>query len=142
MLKIKKKLYIVKNILFIIQFYFVFSMLSNILQVKYVNIFFIILYSIYVIRILFEILSKKRGYKEELVYNLMQICTFIYIGLLWYKMYYENALVTLNNMRYFQINYTIISVLLIFLLVYSFIGIDKVDSKGEKNEGRIKTTTK
>ena len=142
MLKIKKNLYIVKNILFIIQFYFVFSMLSNILQVKYVNIFFIILYSIYVIRILFEILSKKRGYKEELVYNLMQICTFIYIGLLWYKMYYENALVTLNNMRYFQINYTIISVLLIFLLVYSFIGIDKVDSKGEKNEGRIKTTTK
>ena len=117
----KKVLYIIRIILFLLQFYLVFSMLNNILQIGLVGYIFMLLYFIYIIKIITELLSKKKSYQKDFVYNFMQIGFAFYLLVIFLKVYFEKIVVIGSTMGYFNINYIILSLLMTFILIYSIL---------------------
>ncbi len=121
----KKVIFIIRMVFFILQFYGIYLSLNVILQVKIVGYVFLCLYLIYSIKIILEWLSKNDIYKEDLIYNFMQVGMHFYMFILIYRIWREYMVVMTSTMKYFQINYTIMSILLIFILIYSFLELDK-----------------
>ena len=68
-----------------------------------------------------ELLSKKKRYQTDIVYNFLQMGLFIYILIVTFKIYYEKILVTASTRNYLFTNYVILSLLIIFILLYTFI---------------------
>lgn len=66
-------------------------------------------------------MSKKDIYKDDIIYNLMQIGLSLYILVMFYRINYSAAVVVKETMHYFMINYGIMSILMIFIILYSFI---------------------
>ena len=116
----EKAIYSLKTVLFLIQFYVVFWMIEIVLQIGIVGYLFLFMYSLYIIKILFEMLSKKMKYKNDIVYNLMQIGLIFYISVITFKSYYMKMTVIDSTVSYFTINYIIVSLLILFILIYSF----------------------
>ena len=116
----EKAIYSLKTVLFLIQFYVVFWMIEIVLQIGIVGYLFLFMYSLYIIKILFEMLSKKMKYKNDIVYNLMQIGLIFYISVITFKSYYMKMTVIDSTISYFTINYIIVSLLILFILIYSF----------------------
>ena len=122
MKKLSKFIYIIKLSLFIVNFFFLFTMLHNILDTKIFGIIFIIMYIIYSFRIIIELLSKKDRYKNDIIYNFMQIGLIAYIIIVSIKCIISKLYVTNYTLVYFRINYTILSVLILFILIYNLVG--------------------
>ena len=80
-------------------------------------------------------LSKKRKYKEDFVYNFMQIGTLLYLSFLSFRVNSTKLLVTKVTSTYFKTNFIIIGLLIIFIIVYRLVEFRK--KKGEKNERKI-----
>ena len=121
MKKIAPIVYVIKMVLFIVQFYFVFIMLHNILDAKIYGIIFIIFYLLLALKTIIELLSKKQRYKNDIVYNIMQIGVYAYLLIISMKTTTSNIYVTRITMNYFKINYIILSVLILFLFIYSYL---------------------
>lgn len=121
MKKISKIIYIIKMFLFIISFYFVFLMLHNILDAKLFGVVFLIIYFVLVLREIIEIFSKKDEYKEDIIYNVMKMGVYLYLLIISIKTTMANALVTRITVDYFKTNYIIISVLMLFILIYNLL---------------------
>ena len=121
MKKISKIIYIIKMFLFIISFYFVFLMLHNILDANIWGTMFLVIYYVLVLKIVIEIFSKKEECREDIIYNLMQIGVFVYLLIISIKTTTANVLVTSATLSYFKTNYIIVSILMIFILIYGFI---------------------
>lgn len=117
----KKGLYQLRIILFIVQFYLIFGILENILQMELIGYAFLFLYTFYIVKIILELLSKKKRYQTDIVYNFLQIGLSIYISIIAFKIYYEKILVTVNTRNYLFTNYVILSLLITFILLYTFI---------------------
>ncbi len=121
MKKYAKVVYIIKMVLFVIHFYFVFMMLHNILDATIYGVIFLAFYLVFAIKVLSELLSKKDRYKNDTIYNIMQIGVYAYLLVLSIKTYTAKIYVTRITMSYFQINYVILSVLIIFIFIYSYL---------------------
>lgn len=121
---ITKIIYYFKILLFTIHFYFVFAMLHDILDTKFFGYLFLIIYFVYIIKTIIELLSKKDRYKNDLIYNFMQIGFLSYIVFISIKVNVNVMYVTNMTYPYFRTNYIIISILIIFSLIYSFIELD------------------
>lgn len=121
MKKISKITYIIRMFLFIINFYFVFIMLKNILDTKVFGIIFIVLYMFLIIKVILELFNKKDIYKEDFIYNIMQTGVYIYIIVMSMKIIVYNIYVTKITYNYFKTNYLILSLLIVFVLIYSYI---------------------
>ena len=121
MKKLAKPVYIIKLLLFIIHFYFVYVMLNNILDTKIYGIIFIIIYLLLSIKIILEIISKKTKYQNDIIYNIMQIGFFVYLLIISVRTAIAKVYVTRITISYFKINYIILSVLIIFILTYSLL---------------------
>lgn len=121
MKKITSISYYFKMFFFIIHFYFVFIMLHNILDVQIYGLIFLIFYLGYVLKFIYELLSKKKRFKTDFVYNLMQIGLMFYLMLISLKTVYGNIFVTKNTLFYFRINYCILSALILFIILYSIL---------------------
>ena len=119
MKKYLKSLYYLRLFLFIIQFYFVFMISSCILQIGILGYVFFVVYFIYILKVIVELLSKKTIYKYDLVYNFMQCGLFIYLGILMFKILVNKIVVIDNTISYFRVNFIIIILLLISNLIYS-----------------------
>ena len=119
--KFVKICYIAKIILFFLHFYFLFASLYCIMAIKYLGIVFILLYIIFVIKILLEMLSKKKQYKEDFAYNIMQCGFLFYIMTIAFRINYSKIYVTNNTLTYFYVNYGILSILVLFILAYGMI---------------------
>ncbi len=119
MKKLARVIYYIKLILYIIHFYFVFLMLHNILDTKIYGLIFLIIYIIFAIKVLIELLSKKDRYKNDLVYNIMHIGVYFYLLIVSVKTYISKIYVTRLTLNYFKINYIILSVLILFIFIYS-----------------------
>lgn len=117
----KKVTYIIRIMLFIMQFYLLFLIIDSFLRVKPLIFIFLPLYIIYVLKIIFELLSKKKSYKEDLVYNFMQIGMYIYIGIIFYRIYFGFIVPSVETMTYFSTNFGVLIILIIFSLTYSFL---------------------
>ena len=121
MKKLAKLIYIIKLILLIANFYFIFNMLNNILDTNIYGLIFIVMYLIYLIKMILEIISKKKVYQYDIVYNLMQIGFIIYLLVISIKTTVAKLYVTRVTLSYFRLNYIILSVLIIFILIYSML---------------------
>ena len=121
MKKISKITYFIRMFLFIINFYFVFIMLKNILDTKVFGIIFIVLYMFLIIKVILELFNKKDIYKEDFIYNIMQTGVYIYIIVMSMKIIVYNIYVTKITYNYFKTNYLILSLLIVFVLIYSYI---------------------
>ena len=120
MKKLNNIVYYIKTVLFVIHFYFVFTMLHDILDTKIFGYLFLLIYSIYVIKNILELLSKKEQYKNDIIYNSMQIGALAYIMFVAIKVSINEMYVTNITYAYFRTNYIIMSVLLVFILIYGF----------------------
>ncbi len=121
MKKLAKIVYVIKLVLFIIHFYFVFLMLHNILDTKVYGIIFLAFYLLFAIKIIIELLSKKDRFKNDLIYNVMQVGVFFYLLIVSIKTYIGKIYVTRITLDYFKLNYLILSVLIIFIFIYSYL---------------------
>ena len=132
MKKFSKIIYIIKLFLFIINFYFIFTMLHNILDTKIYGLVFIIIYLIYVIKVILEMLSKKDRYKNDVIYNFMQIGLIAYIMIISTRCLLVKMYVTRFTLPYFRINYIILSILIVFILIYNFVGFSEQNNSKKK----------
>ena len=124
-----KTVYCIKLFLFVINFYFIFTMLHNILDTKIFGIIFLVIYLIYVIKVILELLSKKERYQNDFIYNLMQIGLVAYIMIISIRCIVAKMYVTRFTMPYFRLNYIILSVLIIFILIYNYVGFSEPKKK-------------
>lgn len=124
MKKVTSFLYGFRIFMFIVHLLMIFTVLGNIIDVGLIGYLFLIIDSIFVFRILFELLTKKDYFKKEIYYNIMQIGLFGYISVLWSKIYFGNMFFTKELLTYLQTNYTILIVLIVFLIFYSIFGIN------------------
>ena len=121
MKKLAKVIYLIKLVFFVIHFYFVFLMLHNILDTKLYGIIFLVFYILFAFKVIIELLSKKDRYKNDLIYNIMQIGVYFYLLIISIKTYVAKIYVTRITLGYFKLNYIILSVLIIFIFVYSYL---------------------
>jgi len=121
--------YYFRTFILIIHFYFVFMMLNNILDTKFFGYLFLLIYGIYIIKCIMELLSGKKRYKNDVIYNLMQIGVLSYIIFLSIKIRVNEMYVTEITYPYFKSNCQILSVLIIFILIY---GLIELKSKNKK----------
>ena len=121
MKKLSKIIYIIRILLFVINFYFMFVMLENILDTKIFGIIFLVLYMLLIIKVFIELLIKKDLCKEDIIYNIMQTGVYLYILVMSIKTMVYNIHVTKITYGYFRTNYLIISILIVFVLIYSYL---------------------
>lgn len=121
MKQIIKTSYAIRILFFILHFYFVFIMLENILDTKYIGIVFLTFYLFYILCLLFQLLSKKRRYKQDLIYNIMQIGLYFYLTILSIRIKASSFYTLANTNSYFFTNYGILSLLILFIMAYSFL---------------------
>jgi len=119
MKKFANVIYYIKIILFIAHFYLVFAMLNNILDTKIYGIIFILFYLVFVIKVLMEVLSQNKKYKNDIIYNIMQIGFIAYLIIMSIKTSLVGVYVTRISVAYFRINYVILSGLVVFILLYN-----------------------
>ena len=119
--KFSKIVYFIKIILFVIHFYFIFIMLHNILDTKIYGIIFLLFYLAFVIKIIVELLSKKGRYKNDSIYNIMQIGLYTYLIVISLKTTLAKVYVTRLTFSYFRLNYIILSILIVFIFVYNYL---------------------
>ena len=96
-------------------------MLHNILDTKIYGLIFLVFYLIFAIKVLIELLSKKDRYKNDLIYNIMQIGVYFYLMIVSIKTYIAKIYVTRMSLGYFRINYLILTVLIIFIFIYNYL---------------------
>ena len=91
------------------------------MDTKICGYIFLIIYFVYVIKNIIELLAKKKRYRNDLIYNLMQI------GLIGYLIFFSlssvinKVYVTKITYSYFRNNYIILSVLILFILIYNIV---------------------
>ena len=124
MKKLANVIYYIKTLLFVVHFYFIFVMLPSILDTKVFGYIFLIFYFVYIIKTILELLSQKKRYKNDWIYNSMQIGFIAYIVFITLKISINKMYVTNITYSYFRNNFIIMSVLIIFILIYSFIELD------------------
>ena len=118
--KITKICYHLRLILFILQFPFVFASLYCIMSLSYMKYIFLTIYFIYSIIMILELLSKKEKYRMDLICNIMHIGVTFYLMILAFRINYSKIYVTNFTLNYFNINYGVISILIVFILTYTF----------------------
>ena len=126
MKKAKDILYIVRIISFIIQFYLVFMISDAIIHTGFFGWLFVSIYVVYNIVMIIELLGERAGKKKDLIYNIMQLCYFFYIFVFFFRIRISNFFVGSETVGYFNLNFGILCVLLVFILLYDFIEIKSV----------------
>ena len=119
MKRLKNLVYYIRILFFILQFVFLFLIEETLLQVRPLVYLFLFVYTLFVIKILVELLSKKKNYREDTIYNIMQIGLFIYIFIYFYYVYIKHIIVRISTMSYFNTNLIIMCILMIFIVLYS-----------------------
>ena len=121
MKKLTQIVYIIKLLLLITHFYFIFVMLHNVLDTRIYGVIFLIFYLFFIVKLLLELLFQKKSFKDDLIYNIMHIGFLLYIHIISIKTFMAKVYVTKYTISYFRINYIILSILLFFILIYSLL---------------------
>lgn len=120
-----KVIYGLRIVLFIAHLLMLFAILGDIIRVGMIGYLFLIIDIVYTIKIISELLSKKVCYKSDFYYNIMQIGLFVYVSVLWSKLYFNNTFLSSGITTYLRNNYILLSLLMIFLGTYSILVVDK-----------------
>ena len=115
-----KALYYIRMIFNLLGLFLTFMLIQNITQVGLAGYLYLVIYLLFSLMTIKEVLSQKAIYKKDLVYNLMQIGFTFYLGIIVFKTYHDKIVVMENTIKYFDINYLILSVLLAIISSYKF----------------------
>ena len=126
---LSKIVYCIRMIAFLLHFFLLYGMINTLWQIKPLIYVFFLFHFIFVIRIIIELLSKRGVYKEDLIYNFMQLGVYMYIGILYYRVIYSHVYYMKETIVYFNINFGIITFLWLFLLIYSTYELSKRKEK-------------
>lgn len=121
----KKIIYIIRIIFFIVHFIFLYNIIGTLWQVKPLIYFFFVVHFLFVLDTIIEMLSKKKIYCKDFVYNIMQIGLYLYIFTIFYRIQVTHVFFVRETVRYFNVNIGIICILLVFLLIYSHFELKK-----------------
>lgn len=113
---------IVSNILFMVM---PILLIPNIVNSGIEGIIFVIFYFLFVVINLYTILSQKKKYKENICYNILNICLFGYTFFLISRIYLDKSLLLDSiyeaNLAYFKNNYLILSTLILGIIFNAII---------------------
>lgn len=119
---LRKILYYTRIVLFILTLFLLFFTLNNYIKVGWSGYLFLGIVFIYIVVSLMTLLSKKKVFKNDFMYNFMQIATYIYQVILTIKMFSFNvSLLVKESIIFYRNNYLILSILLISLIIYTCI---------------------
>ena len=118
MKKIEKIFYYLRMVFFIITLFLTFLLIQNITQVGLTGYIYLVIFMIFTLMTIYEVLTQKKIYQKDLIYNIMYIGFTLYLGLIVFKTYYDKIVVMDNTIKYFNLNYLILSILLIILKFY------------------------
>ena len=121
MKKLANIIYYIRVFLLISSFYFIYTLLNNYLDTGIYGYIFLIMFVLYIIRVVYEMFNKEDKYKNDIIYNFMQIGLIVYILVVSIRCSIAKIYVTKFTFSYFRINYIILSVLIIFILIYSLL---------------------
>ncbi len=118
MKKNEKVFYYLRMIFFVISLILTFMLIQNIMQVGVVGYIYLTIFILYAFLMIWQVLSQKKYYKKDIVYNLMQVGFSLYLGVIVFKTYYDKIVVMDNTIKYFMVNYIILSILLVIMSIY------------------------
>lgn len=118
---INKLFYYTRILLFIVYLIIMLLLINNIYKLETFSIIFYLSNLIYSFLIILSILSKKRNFKNNITFNLLNIGVYIYIFTLYTIVKSNSALDIVNNVVYFRNNFIMITTLLIGITVYLLI---------------------
>ncbi len=95
---------------------------------SYYGIVLLIIEFIYIITILIQMISSKLRYKKDYIYNLMHISYFVYLLGLYIKIK-TNYITPYLSFKYLRNNYVILSILMVIIIIYSKIIVNKRQEK-------------
>ncbi len=125
---LKKILYYFRYITFILHIFVVFQLLYLVLRMKYFGAIFLIIEIIYIIIIITQSLGAKLRFKRDIIYNLMQMGFFIYLGIFFVKVRVNYITPTLS-FDFLRNNLIVLSLLLLIIMFYSKIIVNKRQEK-------------
>ena len=123
-----KYLYYFRIIVFIVHLLLIFNLLYITLRMSYIGIIFLIIEFIYSINTLIEMISKKLRYKKDYMYNIMNVCFFAYL-LAFYIKIKKNYITPNLFFNYLRNNYILLIFLILLILLYSKIIVNKRQEK-------------
>lgn len=120
MKKFQKILYYLRLTLFIVSLILIFLTIKNYIKVGIWGYIFFIMEFLFIISILFTILSKRQTYVDDLSFNIMHIGTYIYQMIVTIRMQtYELTSIIPESYIFYRNNYIIISILLGALIFFT-----------------------
>ena len=123
-----KILYFIRTITFIAHIFLMFNLLYITLRMGYSGIILLILDVVYILNILIEMIGSKLRFKRDIIYHFMNISIFVYVLVLFIKIK-TNYLNPSLSYTYLRNNYLILSVLMVILMIYSKIIVNKRQEK-------------
>lgn len=125
-----KILYYLRLFLFLTVLVLIFINIKNYIKVGLWGYIFLTMEFIYITLILFTILSKRKIYQEDLVFNIMHIGSYMYQLILSFKMFsFKLSTLVLNSYKFYRNNYIILSILLFVLIIYTIALYDDYNNK-------------
>ena len=124
----EKIFYYLRLLFLIISLFLTFLLIQNITQVGIIGYFYLIIFIIFVLLTIKDVLMQNKSNKKDIIYSSMQIGYVLYLGVVVFKTYYDKIVVMDNTINYFRINYFILSILLIIIALY------KIYDNKEKNK--------
>ena len=125
---ITKLLYYLRIVVFIIHLVIVFNLLYITLRMSYFGTIFLTIEFIYSINVLIEMVGSKLRYKKDYIYNIMNLCYFGYLISFYIKIK-SNYLTPYLSFNFLRNNYIVLSILLVLLIIYSKIIVNKRQEK-------------
>lgn len=116
--KIEKILYYLRMFFFVISLVLTFMLIQNITQVGISGYFYLFISIVFALFTIYQVITNDIKYKKDVIYNMMQMGFTIYLGVIVFKTYYDKIVVMDNTIKYFIVNYIILSVLLMIMMIY------------------------
>lgn len=116
--KIEKILYYLRMFFFVISLVLTFLLIQNITQVGIAGYLYLVVFILFALLSIWQVLSQKKCFKKDIIYNIMQMGFTLYLGVIVFKTYYDKIVVMDSTIKYFMVNYVILSILLVIMTIY------------------------
>lgn len=113
----EKVLYYLRLFFLIISLFLTFLLIQNITQVGIIGYLYLIIFIIFALLSIKDVLNRTKMMKD-IIYSVMQIGFTLYLGVIVFKTYHDKIVVMDNTIKYFRVNYIILSILLIIIAAY------------------------
>jgi len=126
----QKILYYIRLILFITTMILIFFTMKNYIKIGMYGYIYLFIEFAYIITIILTMLSQRKIYMCDFVFNIMHIGTYLYQIILSIRMFsFKVSFVITDSLSFYQNNYIILIILLITLIFYSIVLYSELSEK-------------